>query len=62
MSEAPTRIHRVAGGDIVLWIDDGQSIQLKLRGSGLDPVELNEHEAEALAQTLTLLARQLRSS
>lgn len=62
MSETPAQIYRVAGGDIVLWIDDGQSIQLKLRGSDLDPVELNEHEAEALAETLTLLAQRLRSS
>lgn len=62
MSKTPVQIHRVAGGDIVLWIDDGQSIHMKLRGSNLDPVELNEDEAESFAQTLMLLAQQLRSS
>lgn len=62
MSETPAEIYRVAGGDTVVRIDDGQSVQPKLRGCGLDPVELNEHQAEALTETLTLLAHRLRSS
>ncbi|MFK3651568.1 hypothetical protein ACI2IY_24505 [Lysobacter enzymogenes] len=61
MSETPAEIYRVAGGDTVVRIDDGQSVQPKLRGCDLDPVELNEHQAEALAETLTLLAQRLRS-
>jgi len=34
---------------------------MKLRCADLYPVELNEHEAEAFAETLLLLAQRLRS-
>jgi len=60
MSGTPAQTWPVAGGDIVLWIEQGQSIQMKLRGAEFDPVELNEHEAEEFAETLLLLAQRLR--
>lgn len=60
MSE-PVQLHHVADGDIALWIDDGQTIHLKVRAPFGDPIELSEDEALALAHTLTLLAQRLRT-
>ena len=54
------KIHYAAGGDIRLWIDDGQSIHMKLRSPFGDPIELNEHQA--LAETPTMLAHRLQAS
>lgn len=56
------KIHHAAGGDIQLWIDDGQSIHMKLRDPFGDPVELNKHQALALAETPTMLAHRLQAS
>ncbi|MEH6422425.1 hypothetical protein [Pseudomonas sp. CGJS7] len=56
------KIRSAAGGDIRLWIDDGQSIHMKLCNPYDDPVELTEHQALALAETLRMLAHRLQAS
>lgn len=42
----------LAGGEIVLWAEDGGPIMLKVVQKYGDPVELAEHEAQELVQRL----------
>ena len=55
-----TVVHELAGGDIVLWVDNGV-ICIKTVEKHNDPVELNEDEAEELAALLTRLVSQCRA-
>jgi hypothetical protein len=42
----------LAGGDIVLWSEEGGPIMLKVLEKHGDPVELAEHEAQELIDVL----------
>ncbi len=54
-------VHRIASGDIAVWLDDSGSICLKVLEKYGDPVELSEHEALELAELLTRLSRDARA-
>jgi hypothetical protein len=49
----------LAGGDIVLWSEPGGPIMLKTCEPYGDPVELNEHQAEELAEALLKMAKDI---
>jgi hypothetical protein len=53
-------VHEIAGGEIVLWAEDGGSIMLKVAQRNGDPVELAEHEAEELVECLEKLIASLK--
>ncbi len=53
-------VEEFAGGEVVLWLDPAGIICLKTRSKFNDPVELAEHEALALAESLIRLVRQQR--
>jgi len=46
-------------GDISLWVDQSGFIAIKMTEPHGDPVELNEHEALALADLLRQLAAEI---
>lgn len=45
----------LAGGDIILWAEDGGPIMLKVTEKYGDPVELADHEAQELIDCLRQL-------
>jgi hypothetical protein len=53
-------IHKIASGEIVVWINEGGAISIKTREPRNDPVELAEHEAVQLAELLYRLVRECR--
>jgi hypothetical protein len=54
------KLHEVAGGEIVLWLDNSV-ICLKTMGQhNSDPLELAVQEAEELVGVLTMLIRECR--
>jgi hypothetical protein len=54
------RIYTIAD-DLTVWIGEGDgSIHIKTREPHGDPVELNEHQAEKLIETLTMLLAEIR--
>ena len=54
------KLHEVAGGEIVLWLDNGV-ICLKAMGQhNNDPVEMSEDQAEELVKVLSMLIREAR--
>jgi hypothetical protein len=48
-------IHKVADGEIEIWLDPAGSICLKTQNKFNDPIELSEQEAMLLAELLTSL-------
>lgn len=48
---------KIAGGDIVIWAEDGGPIMLKVEEKYGDPVELAEHEAQELIDCLQKLLK-----
>ena len=59
MSES-IKVHKIAGGEIALWLDPAGAICLKIVAEGDDPVEMSEDEALACAELLTRLVRESR--
>lgn len=53
-------VHKIAGGDVVVWVDDGGAICIKTTDKFNDPVELAEHEALALAHLLLQLVKETK--
>jgi hypothetical protein len=53
-------IHKLAGGDILVWLDESGAICIKTKDKFNDPVELAEHEALALADLLMRLVKETR--
>jgi hypothetical protein len=53
-------IFELAGGEIVVWQDESGVIHLKTLEKHNDPVELNEHEAQELAELLLRLVEKGR--
>jgi DNA replicative helicase MCM subunit Mcm2 (Cdc46/Mcm family) len=51
-------LFKIAGGDLVVWLDAGGSICIKTVDKFNDPVEMAEHEAMELAELLMRLAKQ----
>ena len=56
MPDPKFEVHRMASGDVDVWVDPGGGICLKSRG--VDPVELSEGEAVELAELLLRLAKE----
>ena len=50
------QVFNIAGGQILVWLDDSGSVCIKTAEPHDDPVELAEHEALELASLLTRLA------
>jgi hypothetical protein len=50
------QLFNIAGGQILVWLDDSGSVCIKTAEPHGDPVELAEHEALELAHLLTRLA------
>jgi len=50
----------IAGGEIVLWAEDGGPIMLKVTEKYGDPIELAEHEAQDLIDILKQLLESIR--
>ncbi len=55
-----TTVHKLAGGDVVVWVDDGGAICIKTKDKFNDPVELAEHEALDLANLLLRLVEEAK--
>jgi hypothetical protein len=53
-------LHKMASGDLVVWLDSSGTICLKTLEKHGDPVELSEDEALQLAAVLTRLAAESR--
>jgi hypothetical protein len=53
-------MQEIAGGEIVVWAEDGGPIMLKVVQKYGDPVELAEHEAEELVSCLQNLISTIR--
>ena len=58
MSDKSQDAYEVASGDIYLWADPCGAIFLKVKNQSGDPIELNEHEAMELAETLMRLIKE----
>lgn len=52
----------ISNGEIRLWIEQGQSICIKVVSGGVDPVELTTHEAKLLAETLLKMVAKIKQS
>jgi hypothetical protein len=48
-------MHELAGGEIILWAENGGPIMLKVLQPHGDPVELADHEAQELVDCLVRL-------
>ena len=59
MSDQTPSVAEFAGGEIVLWDDDGV-LMLKTVGQHRDPVELNEHQALELGEFIVNWAKAQR--
>jgi hypothetical protein len=57
IQDQPPTIHKVADGEIEIWLDPAGGICLKAQNKFNDPIELSEHEATSLAELLTLLVK-----
>jgi hypothetical protein len=59
--EAPmtSKVYTLAGGEIVLWAEEGRSIMVKTAATQSDPVELGEAEADELIEVLKVLLSQI---
>lgn len=55
-----TTVHKRAGGDVVVWVDDGGAVCIKTKDKFNDPVELAEHEALDLANLLLRLVEEAK--
>jgi hypothetical protein len=53
-------VHKLAGGDVVVWLEESGAICIKTKDKFNDPVELAEHEALALADLLVRLVKETR--
>lgn len=51
------QIFHIAGGQVLVWLDDGGGVCIKTAEPYNDPVELAEHEALELAELLARLAK-----
>ena len=58
MNEPKVEIYEVASGEVVVWLEPGGPICLKLCNKFNDPVELAEHEALDLANLLIRLVKE----
>jgi len=54
------KLHEIAGGEIVLWLDNGVICLKAIASNNSDPVEMAEHEAEELVEVLRMLIREAR--
>jgi hypothetical protein len=54
------KLHEMAGGDVVAWLDNGVICLRAIASNNSDPVEMDEHEAEELVQVLQTLIRECR--
>ena len=57
---ADTKVHELAGGELLVWQEDSGVIMLKVEQKYNDPVELGEEEALGLADLLTRLVKEAR--
>jgi hypothetical protein len=48
-------MYNLAGGEILVWAEDGGPIMLKVTTVHGDPIELAEHEAQELVRCLQQL-------
>lgn len=48
----------MAGGDVLVWLDESGAICIKTKDTFDDPVELAEHEALSLADLLVRLVKE----
>jgi hypothetical protein len=53
---------KLAGGNIAIWLDECGVICIKTMDKFNDPVELSEHEATELANTLIFLVNKSKGA
>ncbi len=51
-------VHKLSGGDVLVWLDPDGGICIKTVEPHGDPVELSDQDALELARLLTHLARE----
>lgn len=56
MAQDPRLVRELAGGEIRVWVEQGQSICMRAVTKEGDPVELNAEEVRELIQCLEELA------
>jgi hypothetical protein len=54
------KLHEVAGGEIVLWLDNAVICVQVMGQNNNDPIEMAVHEAEELVEVLSMLIREAR--
>jgi hypothetical protein len=54
------KLHEIAGGEVVAWLDNGVICLRAIAPNNSDPVELSEHQAEELVRVLQTLIRECR--
>jgi len=54
------KLHEIAGGEVVLWLDNGVICLKAIAPNNSDPVEMSEHQAEELVEVLSMLIRECR--
>jgi hypothetical protein len=54
------KLHEIAGGEVLAWLDNGVICLKAIASNNSDPVELSGDEVEELVQVLQTLVRECR--